>query len=123
VLEDGNGLLMREALERDVVDGDDLVAAADGARGGGGARLEHRLHVDGQVAVRRVVAADDAEAEAVLAARQPHLATRQGRLGGGRGGGRDRGRARQGRNGRGREAVQRRLFRLQSAKVTTNTRN
>jgi len=85
VLEDGHGLLVRQPLQRDVVDGDDLVAAADGARGGGSAALEHRLDVDGQVAVGRAVAAYDAEAEAVRAARQPHLAARERRLGGGHG--------------------------------------
>ena len=56
---------MGDPGETHAVDGQDLVSPFEPAVLGGGAPGEHRLDVDGQVAVWTAVAADDGEAQPI----------------------------------------------------------
>ena len=72
VLEYVDRLLVRHPLQRSPVHRQDLVTALQPAVVGRRPSLEHRLHVDGHVAVRGPEPANDGESEALVAATELH---------------------------------------------------
>ena len=58
ILEDVDGLLVRESLQGLTIDGEDLVTATQRALVSGSSFVEYSLDVDGEVTVGRSVAAD-----------------------------------------------------------------
>lgn len=81
ILEDADRLVVSEAVETGIVDGQDLIASFQLAILGCGALVEHSLDVDGKISVRTAVASDDAETEARASSFQRyHLQLGLGRL-------------------------------------------
>ena len=72
--QDGDGLRVRGALQRALIDGEELIAELHSATPSSGAALKDGLNVDRQVAVRTSGPAHDREAQAVAVAAESHHA-------------------------------------------------